>query len=319
MLGDLVLDVVAEREGPLVHGSDAPGRLRFRVGGSAANAARAFASLGGEAVFVGSVGDDGAGRELVASLRRGGVTARVVVHARLRTARLLVSLASDGERTFVTERGAADLLAPDDLEAAWFRRASGLHLPLYSLLSEPLGSAARRAVELVRALPGPASLVSVDLASAGPISAIGTRAASRMVASVAPDLLFANAAEAALFGARAWPARLVELAPVVVVKQGAGGCEVLLRPGDVGDGPPRRFTVATRPLTVTDTTGAGDAFDAGFLFSVLGARAGAAPGADAAPGGGVEGLTATDLRAAAVAGNRAAAKLLGSRRPELLW
>ncbi len=302
-LGDLVLDVVVERDGELVLGSDTPGRLRFRIGGSAANTARAFASLGGDAVFVGSVGADGAGRELNAALRLAGVTARTVVHSRLRTARLLISLAPDGERTFMTERGAADLLEPGDLEAAWFRGAAGLHIPFYSLLAEPLGTAARSAVEVIRRASRGAALVSLDLASVGPITAIGMRAAERLVAAVGPDVLFGNAAEVALFGARAWPARLLELVPAVIVKQGAAGCEVLFR----APGQPGRFTVATRALAVTDATGAGDAFDAGFLMSVLSARVV------------VSELSAVQLRSAAVAGNRAAGKLLGSRRPELGW
>ncbi len=305
MLGDLVLDVVAERESALVSGSDAPGRLRFRVGGSAANTARAFASIGGDAVFIGSVGDDGAGRELAAELRRAGVTTRIVAHQRLRTARLLVSLAPDGERTFLTERGAADLLAEGDLDVAWFRRAAGLHLPLYSLLAEPLASAARRARDLVQVASPGSAVVSVDLASAAPLATIGLQAAGQVIGSVAPHLLFANGAEAVVYGARAWPARLLELAPIVVVKQGAAGCEVLARAQ--GDAPPRRFTVATRPLTVSDATGAGDAFDAGFLHSVL--SAGVEPAE----------LTAAHLRSAAVAGNRAATRWLRSRRLELDW
>jgi sugar/nucleoside kinase (ribokinase family) len=310
-VGDVVLDVVVEREAQLVHGSDTPGRLVFRVGGSAANAARAFVTLGGEAVFIGSVGDDGAGRALATALRRAGVTTHVAVHARLRTARLLLSLAADGERTFVTERGAADLLEPGDLDDAWFRRASALHLPLYSLTSEPLGAAARRAVGFVRsgtvaaARPGPAAIVSVDLASVGPIRAIGARAAAALVEAVAPDVLFANAAEAAVFGVRSSPKRLLGLAPVVVVKQGEAGCEVLMR--GPADGAPHRFTVATRPLVVSDTTGAGDAFDAGFLSVVSGM------------GAPVTELTASHLRRAAVAANRAAATAITSRRVELDW
>jgi sugar/nucleoside kinase (ribokinase family) len=171
------------------------------------------------------------------------------------------------------------------------------------LLAEPLGTAARSAVEVIRRASRGAALVSLDLASVGPITAIGMRAAERLVAAVDPDVLFGNAAEVALFGARAWPARLLELVPVVIVKQGAAGCEVLFR----APGQPGRFTVATRALAVTDATGAGDAFDAGFLMSVLSARVV------------VSELSAVQLRSAAVAGNRAAGKLLGSRRPELGW
>ena len=55
-LGDLVLDVVVAPERSVESGTDVPGTLRFRAGGSAANVARSFAHLGGAASFVGSVG-----------------------------------------------------------------------------------------------------------------------------------------------------------------------------------------------------------------------------------------------------------------------
>lgn len=292
----MVLDIVVVAHGPVVAATDTPGSVRFRAGGSAATTARAVAWLGGSATFVGAVGDDAVGRLLNAELRRAGVTARTVVHP-APTARLVVQLSGGGERSFITQRGAADLLVPGDLDPVWFRGVRVLHLPLYSLINEPLGSAARRAVALVRSGAG---LVSVDLASVGPLEAFGLRATERLLRAVAPDILFANTAEAALFGARTWPARLLELAPVVVVKQGASGCEVIMEGG-------RRFRVATKPLTVSDTTGAGDAFDAGFLLRLLESDVPGAP------------LTAARLRSAVVAGNRAAGKLLSSPRADLGW
>ena len=74
-------------------GTDVAADIRFRAGGSAANTARAFASLGGRAVFVGALGDDEVGGRLRAFMRSSGVT----VHAprvRGRSARLVVSVAS---------------------------------------------------------------------------------------------------------------------------------------------------------------------------------------------------------------------------------
>ena len=63
--------------------------------------------------------------------------------------------------------------------------------------------------------------------------------------------------------------RLLEIAPVAVVKRGRKGATILAR-----DGPTRklRFEVATTSSRPTDTTGAGDAFDAGFLVGWLAAR-----------------------------------------------
>ncbi len=231
------------------------------------------------------------------AVRRDGVVPRVVRVAGARSGRIGVLVAPGGERSFVADRAAADRLAPDDLRPAWFAGATLLHLPAYSLLGDPLGRAGRRASELARRA---GALVSVDLASVGPLLELGRRRALETVAAAAPDLLFATATEAAAVTGGRGPEALLRLAPVVVVKRGAQGATVLARETDGV----RRFDVATRPLQALDTTGAGDAFDAGFVVAWLEARR--------------EGIgPATALRRAALAGHRAAARQLGGRREEL--
>ena len=224
-LGDLVVDIVAATKEPLAHASDAAGAIVFRQGGSAANTARWIARLGGEAAFVGAVGRDEWGRRLGASLTDAGVRVHLVRRAG-RTARIVALVEPGGERTFVTDRGAADQLTPEDLRAAWFAGAAGLHLPAYSLLNEPLGAAARRAAELARAA---GATVSVDLASRRPLLSHGRRTAWERIAALAPDLLFANAGEAAALAGARGEHHLLDLAPVVVVKEGPGGCRIIVR------------------------------------------------------------------------------------------
>ncbi len=123
VLGDILVDVVASPMGRLLRGSDVPGTVRFRAGGSASNTARAFARLGGRATLIGAVGEDGWGRRLTAALRVEGVTVRAVTVARP-TGRLVALVGPDGERSFVTERGAADYLSPSHLRDGWLRGAS---------------------------------------------------------------------------------------------------------------------------------------------------------------------------------------------------
>jgi sugar/nucleoside kinase (ribokinase family) len=202
-----------------------------------------------------------------------------------------------GERSFVPDRGAADALAPADLRSAWFDGMQALHLPAYSLLGEPLGAAGRRAIELARAA---GSIVSVDLASVGPLMARGRRAARELITSSAPDILFATTAEAdALLGGGPVE-RLLDVAGIAVIKRGAKGATVLARSGSEG----LRFEVATAPIEAVDSTGAGDAFDAGFLVGWLAATAAG------------RSLPAA-LHRAALAGHRAAARQLASPRTEL--
>ena len=292
-----MVDVVLAPVQALEHGTDVPGRVSLVQGGSAANTARWLARLGARASLIAAVGRDPAGRALVDAVRDDGVQARIMRVAGARTGRIGVLLAPDGERSFVADRGAADQLAPSDLQAAWFARADALHLPVYSLLGEPLGHAGRRAATLAR---DAGASVSVDLASIGPLLAEGRRAARTLIEEVAPDLLFATAAEAEALLGRYAVEGLLELATTAVVKRGPKGATVMSRGGSER----LRFEVATEHITATDTTGAGDAFDAGFLVAWLAARSAGRP-------------LPSSLQRAALAGHRAAARQLSSPRPEL--
>jgi len=297
VLGDLVLDVVVAPSRSLESATDVPGRVAFVQGGSAANTARWLARLGARATLITAVGRDATGRALVDAVRGDGVTVRASRIAGARTARIAVLVAPDGERSFVPDRGAADLLSADDLKPDWFAGARALHLPIYSLVGAPLGEAGRRAIELAR---GEAALVSVDLASIGPLMARGRCAARELVAAVGPDILFATSSEAEALLGGAPLGGLLEIAGIVVLKRGSKGATVVARSG----GEPLRFEVATAPLAAADTTGAGDAFDAGFLVGWFAAQ-------DAG-----RSLPAA-LHRAALAGHRAAARRLSTPRPEL--
>ncbi len=299
VLGDLVVDVVLAPERPLQPATDVPGRVTVRQGGSAANTARWLARLGARTTLICAVGRDAAGRALVEALQADGLGLRAIRVPGLPTGRIGVLVAPGGERSFVADRGAADQLAPDDLRPAWFQ-AAALHLPAYSLLGSPLGDAGRAAVAYARAA---GALVSLDLASIGPLLARGRRSARALVRDVAADLLFATEAEAdALLGRYALDG-LLEFGPLAVVKRGGRGATVLTRGPDGRS--VVRFEVATTPIATADTTGAGDAFDAGFLVSWLRSR-------------GDGRSDSAGLRRAVLAGHRTALRHLRTARPELI-
>ena len=296
VLGDLMVDVVLTPGRRLEVGTDVPGRVGLRQGGSAANTARWLARLGVRTALVCAVGRDPEGRALTAALERDGVRLHVTRVARERTGRIGVLVAPNGERSFVADRGAADRLAPGDLSARVFA-VDLVHLPVYSLLGDPLGAAGHRAIELARA---GGALVSLDLSSVGPLLANGRRAALRLVGEAAPDLLFATTVEAeALVGDR-HVARLTDVARLVVIKRGRAGASVF----DAADDGRLAFHVATAALDTIDTTGAGDAFDAGFIATWLAAESG------------TRHRPAT-LRRAVLAAHRAAARQLTSTPREL--
>jgi ribokinase len=298
VIGDLVLDAVLAPSRPLESGTDVPGHVALRQGGSAANTARWLARLGVRTSLVAAIGRDPVGRALVDAIRADGVIPRVVRVAGRPTGRIGVLVGPGGERSFVADRGAADLLAPADLQAAWFRGVDAVHLPAYSLLGEPLGLAGRSSVELGRA---EGARISLDLASIAPLLARGRRAARQLVTSLRPDILFATQSEAQALIGRYAVEELLDFAALAVVKRGAEGATLLVRgPDDTR----LRVEVATTSVATPDSTGAGDAFDAGFLASYLVAIRAGRSGPSV-------------IHRAALAGHRAARRHLVSPRPEL--
>ena len=299
VLGDLVLDVVLAPERPIESGTDVPGSVGIRQGGSAANTARWLARLGIDVQLVCAVGRDGAGRSLVSQLEADGVRVRAARIAGQRTGRVGVLVAPNGERSFVADRRAALSLRPDHLKDEWFARLDLVHVPAYSLMGEPIAAAARAAVAMARATSGAA--VSLDLSSIGPLLAEGRRAARELVASVKPDVLFATEAEVEAFLGRNAGDGILDHAAIAVIKQGSRGARVVAR-GDAAE--PLRFDVATPHVTVADSTGAGDAFSAGFIAGWLTARSAGRKAPDA-------------LHRATIAGHRVAARQLTTSKMEL--
>jgi sugar/nucleoside kinase (ribokinase family) len=115
-------------------------------------------------------------------------------------------------------------------------------------MSSPIDGAATRAAELVR--EGGGSL-SVDLASTSVIERFGAARLREKLAVLAPDVVFANEEEAGMVGSEALPEA------TWAIKRGAAGCAILQ-----GD---ERQEFPAAPAIVVDTTGAGDAFAAGYL------------------------------------------------------
>jgi sugar/nucleoside kinase (ribokinase family) len=243
-LGDLLLDVIIRLDGPIAEDTDTYGRTRVGPGGQAANVAAWIAELGESARFVGKRARDPAGRLLRDELvRRRVEVAGPEVPDGTGT---VVSIAdAEGRRTMLTDRGVAAALSAEELDHAWFEGCSILHLPAYSLVRSPIGDAALHAAELAR---GAGAQISVDLSSTTAIRALGVGRFASLLERLAPDVLFANEDEAAL---------LPLDAPVVVTKLGARGCRL-----EDADGVRE---LPAHETEVVDTTGAGDAFAAGFL------------------------------------------------------
>jgi sugar/nucleoside kinase (ribokinase family) len=187
---------------------------------------------------VGKRASDEAGRTATGALERYGVDVRgPVVEGRTGTIVSLVGL--DGERTMASDRGVSPDLRAEELDPEWFAD-EWLHLPGYSLLRSPIDEAALRAAGLAKS-------VSVDLSSWSAIRDFGPERFRARIEELRPVVVFANEAEEKIIGGpipgTMWIAKL-----------GARGA---------------RFGDEERPARsaeTVDTTGAGDAFAAGWLL-----------------------------------------------------
>lgn len=261
VVGDVMVDVLAAMSGPLARGSDTPSTVTTAGGGSGANVAVWLARQGVPTAYVGRVGDDALGRESVTALTDGGVTAWVSNDGDRATGTCIVLVEPGGERSMLPDGGANATLAPEHLPTEPFRPGAHLHLSGYTLLSPGSRDAGLAALSLAAAAD---MTVSLDPSSAALLEEVGAARFLEMTRGV--DLLLANRDEAAVLAGTSDPhlaaERLGDTYREVVVKLGADGA--MWQQGFIGASAP-----AERGVQVVDTTGAGDAFAAGFLASWL--------------------------------------------------
>jgi ribokinase len=270
VVGDLMVDVVARMSGPLAPGSDTPAEVGARPGGAGANVAAWLADAGVPVALAARAGDDAAGRGAVDGLRGHGVdVAGVAFDPGRATGTCVVLVTPDGERSMLPDAGANAALCAADLPAGAFAAGAHLHLAGYTLLRD--GPPREAALEALRRARAAGMTISLDPSSAAPLARFG--AARFLELAGHPDLLLPNADEAAALTGAAGPAAaaraLTASAREVVVTLGGAGA--LWTDGRV------TLEAPAQAASATDTTGAGDAFTAGFLAAWLdGAPAGAA-------------------------------------------
>lgn len=280
LLGDIMTDLVARLAGPLVPASDSPARISVEGGGAAANTASWLAGLGARSVLLGRIGDDQAGRAATRGLRAAGVETRFAIDRQRPTGTVIVLVEPGGERTMVPDPGANETLTPEDLPADVFEPGAHLHLSGYTLLRASTHEAGMAALDLARAA---GMTVSVDAASVGPLETAGAERFLGWINGI--DVLFANQSEARTLAAAAHsstPAITAAVEPsatirrlnsvsaaraisehcgLAVVKLGALGALACSSTGDYE----YVDAVAVGAEATIDSTGAGDAFAAGFL------------------------------------------------------
>ncbi len=238
---------------------DAMGPAREISGGSAANTLAGMAALGAQCAFIGQVAQDQLGEVFSHDIHAVGIDFDTPARAgHPSTARCLIFVSPDGERTMNTFLGASQFLPPAALDDAVIASAGILYLEGYLWDPEEPRSAMRRAIEVARAAGRKVAFTASE-------SFVIDRHGDDFRALIAEgqiDILFVNETElASLTGESDFEtgvASLTDKLPVLVATRGPKGAIA------VAHG--QRAEVNAQPIDkVVDTTGAGDLFAAGFL------------------------------------------------------
>jgi fructokinase len=226
-------------------------------GGSAANTCAVAAALGAKVGFLGKVADDALGTVFAHDIRAAGVrfpTAPLPGGAP--TARCLILVTPDGQRTMNTFLGACVAFGPDDVDEAEVASAAVTYLEGYLFDPPAAKDAFRKAARAAHAAGRKVSLTLSD-----PFCVGRHRDAFRAFVTEETDILFANEAELlSLYEMEDFGAALA------AVRKDVGLAAVTRsEKGSVVVAGAETVEVAAVPTRVVDTTGAGDAYAAGFL------------------------------------------------------
>jgi sugar/nucleoside kinase (ribokinase family) len=228
-------------------------------GGSAGNTVAGIAALGGKCAFIGQVADDQLGAVFAHDLRAAGVDFNTAVRAgQPTTARCLIFVTPDGQRTMNTFLGASQYLPAAALDRDLIASARILYLEGYLWDPEEPRAAMRAGIQIAH---DAGRKVAFTLSDTFCISRHGADF-MKLIDEGLLDILFANENELlALVGGDDFDVAVETIAARVetlVVTRGAHGA-VAVQKGE-------KASVSAEPIDkIVDTTGAGDLFAAGFL------------------------------------------------------
>ena len=234
-------------------------------GGSAANTVAGVASLGGRAAYLGKVADDQLGQVFTHDINAIGVSfAAAPLAGGPATARCLINVTPDGQRTMSTYLGASIHLTPEDVDAKVIESAKIIYLEGYLFDPSDARRAFAKAAGIARASE---RLIALTLSDAFVVHRHRDALLGFIDSEV--DILLANEAElTALFETSSFDIAVRSLrgrAKLAAVTRGEKGSTVIA--GDV------IHDVAVVPVEkVVDTTGAGDQYAAGFLYGLAKGR-----------------------------------------------
>ena len=232
------------------------------AGGSAANSIACIASLGGQGGFVGKVADDALGNTFRESLTGLGVDFQTSnLENGPGTGRCLVNVTEDAQRSMTTFLGAAAHVGLNDIVEEQIASAAITFFEGY-LFEQPV---AREAfIKACHVARQAGRKTALTLSDAGCVDRQFEVLQEFIPSHI--DILLANELEAqTLFGAKKiedMAERARALSPLTAITRSEEGSVIIPREGAMVSVP------AIAPAQLEDTTGAGDAYAAGFLFGV---------------------------------------------------
>jgi sugar/nucleoside kinase (ribokinase family) len=264
-IGDLMLDIVAQiptTPHDLHLGNDTRTVISTHGGGAGGNVASWLAVLGNDVTMVGRIGNDAAGSAITAEFDALGISYGNIVKEDLHTGVVICLVDPSGERTMLADNGANAGLAVSDLPA--LDGVDAIYLTGYA----PLAPLSREGVlEMVRAINSQGIPIIFDPATVGGMQGVPVKEILSWCALM--DTVIMNEEEAIylseLSDCEAALNFFVEITPRAIIKRGSSGAIGLERGGQI-------ISVAAHTSAVVDTTGAGDAFAAGFIDAITGRR-----------------------------------------------
>ncbi|VAW18545.1 hypothetical protein MNBD_ALPHA11-1217 [hydrothermal vent metagenome] len=262
-VGDVMRDIIVKPDGDLRIGSDRAAKIAMKHGGSAANQAVWLAATGQRVKLVARIGETGA-QQLEQRFKEKNIETVFTVDEGHETGMLVAIIGQDGERSFYTDRGANLALNIGDIPKDILDNVGLVMLSGYSFFAK----GPREVVAQIMAWAKDKKIpVAIDPASAGFIKDAGVKQFLGWIKGA--TLLLLNLEEAELLSGEKTLARqlvvLSELFDLVVIKQGAKGASALDEKGMM-------IEVDAPDVKTVDSTGAGDAFAAGFIRAYLGEK-----------------------------------------------
>ncbi|MBW4839167.1 MAG: ribokinase, partial [Paenibacillaceae bacterium] len=262
VIGSLNMDIVVEtRQIPQIGETLLGDRFRFIPGGKGANQAVAAARLGAVTSMIGAVGADAFGDELLAALSREGIDISGVKRLSDATTGVASIYVAEGDNSIVVIPGANDRVSPADIDLHLDKlKQANIVLLQLEIPVETVLYAARTAKSLGKKVilnPAPARELPQELY--GYIDYL-TPNRSELGRYAGMELVATNVSTSDFLGPAMQRLRALGTAQVVTTL-GADGLAYLDEAGEVR-------TVAGHAVSVVDTTGAGDCFNAGLATAL---------------------------------------------------